>query len=209
MEPGLVWVGDAYTCKGGIVKLRVAAVLLAGLSLASEPVKAQSVIDFESVANCDNSRPNMFVYSGIDFLGQWTCYGFAQSPYTPQSGINRLYAVLNGQNASSARFKFQAPSSFLGAWFSGSSTNIFYRLFNGGNLVYTSTGSGLSSTPLFLSSGYNGAVDEVEVSGSDVQWVMDDLTFNATVAPEPASMLLLGSGLAGIGAAARRRRRKG
>jgi hypothetical protein len=152
----------------------------------------------------------MFVYSGIDFLGQWTCYAFAQPPYTPQSGTNRLYAQSGGANAASARFRFLSASSFLGAWFSGfATTNVFFRLFSGGNLVHT-TGSlaALGATPTFLATGYGAAVDEVEVVGSDVQWVMDDLTYGASVTPEPATMLLLGSGLAGIGAAARRRRRK-
>ncbi len=150
----------------------------------------------------------MFVYSGIDFLGQWTCYSFSQPPYTPQSGTNRLYATSGGANASSARFRFLTASTFLGAWFSGASQSIFFRLFSGGNLVHTSSSSSLTSSPTFSATGYGAAVDEVEVVGSDVQWVMDDLTYGASVTPEPATMLLLGSGLAGIGAAARRRRRK-
>ena len=195
---------------------RTLLALLLLSALAALPTAAQTVIDFESVPSCDNVRPNMGVHEGVDFLDQWTCYGFPQSPFTPSSGSNRIYAHDGGDYLPSAFFEFvDGPTVFQGAYFAGTSdTDVFFRMFLSGTLVGTSSSLVLSSTPMFLTSGHAGAVDRVEVVGSNPGlWVLDDLTYGTDdavgVAPEPATMLLLGSGLLGLGTIAARRRRHG
>jgi len=168
---------------------------------------AQTVQTFEDFNPCDNTPDNVGLYGGVNYLNQWTCYGFSQPPFTPQSGTNRVYAALGGSNSNSASFSF-AATTFAGAWFSGSAT-VNFQLFFLGNPVATSGPLSTSGTPSFLGSGYSGLVDRVTVNGNSIQWVMDDVTFGAAVTstPEPATIALLGSGLLAIGALARRRRR--
>lgn len=178
---------------------------MALLFAVAAPLTAQTVIDFESVAVCDNARPNMGVYAGIDFLSQWTCYDSPQPPFNPASGTNRIYAVDGTANAASGFFDFVGGAgTFYGAYMAGSA-EVMFRMFLTGSLVATSSTLLTTGTPTYLSSGYGGAVDRVEVVGTDVNWVLDDLTVD--VVPEPMSVILLSTGLLGIAGVAYRRRR--
>lgn len=166
------------------------------MTFLTVPVAGQIVADFEDAPVCDNTRPNMGVYAGIDFMSQWTCYASPQPPFNPASGTNRVYAVDGSANASSAFFSFLGgPVNFLGAYFSGSA-NVVFNLFLGGSLMASSGSLLTTGTPTFLSAGYAGPVDKVQVVGGDVNWVMDDVTYS--VVPEPGAILLLGTGLLGI-----------
>ena len=102
--------------------------------------------------------------------------------------------------------------TFSGAWFSGlSTTSVQFRLYNDDVLVHTSAVLFTTATPTFLASGYSGLVDVVGVfSNANDYYVMDDVTYSdqqqTAPIPEPATMLLLSTGLAGVAAKVRRRR---
>lgn len=135
-------------------------------------------------------------YGGINWLGNWTSYGFDQPPYNPSSPPNRVYDEAGYPGDT---FTFVNPSGavFNGAWFAGFST-VTFDLYNGANLVWTSATLQTSDTPTWLGAGYSGLVTTVEVySPSPDQFVMDDVTYNGTSTPEPGTMLLLGTGLLG------------
>jgi hypothetical protein len=84
---------------------------------------------------------------------------------------------------------------FNGAYFSGFD-QIRYQLYNNGVLVHTSADSALlDATPRFVTSGYNGLVDEIVILGTQGLYAMDDFTYNV---PEPTSLaLVLLAGVAG------------
>jgi hypothetical protein len=172
---------------------------------------AQTVLTFDDIPSneCNSTTGNVGLYGGVDFQGKWTCFDNDQSPYNPQSGTNRIFASDGERNTVSSEFTF-ASRRFLGAWFAGeSSTSVFFELFNGATLLHTSGSLFVSAVPAFLASGFGANVNRVRVVGSDVLWVMDDVTFGATtVIPEPSTVVLLGIGLGALGLARRHTRRR-
>ena len=190
---------------------------LAGLSLAvalaPAAAWAQTVQTFEDVSPCNNTGGQgdpVGIYGPVNYNTQFACYGWDQPPYAAHSLPNRVSAVFEGTNVnnSTGTFNFTGgPVTFDGAWFAGFETNaVSFALWLGGAPVWASGVLVTTDVSTFLSSGYSGLVDRVDVNGTSVQWVMDDVTFHTSAVPEPASIALLGTGLVGLYGVARRRR---
>ncbi len=190
------------------MKRKLLAVLFAvGVGAAPTIASAQTVLTFEDFTPCDNTHGNVGVYDGVNFQNQFTCYAYAQDPFNPETPPNRVYtSTAAAGNTSSGTFTF-APTTFSGAYLAGTA-NVFFQLYNGGNLVATSGTLATTSTPTFLASGYSGPVDEVTVSGDGVNFVMDNVTFGTIATPEPTSLALLGTGLVGLVPMMRNRRKR-
>jgi len=191
--------------------LRNSLISLAVSVVAASAAPAQTIQTFESFSACNATQVgavqnNLGTFAGINYGNHWTCFGYPESIYLAHSGTNRVYTGL-----STSDFAFVGGSvQFLGAWFSGGSgttTPVSFRMYLGASVVGTSTGLLLTTPSTFLSSGYNGAVDRVEVLGPAGNYVMDDITYASatTAVPEPSSVALMTLALAGVGVLARRR----
>ena len=171
--------------------------------LAAPALAGATVLTFEDLAGSGAIADG---YGGINWGGQWQHYGDPQAPYTPHSGSQRIY---NLPRDSDIPFFFISDVVFGGGWFAGVANfaQVGWDLYYNGVLVHSTPRSFISDTPLFIGSGYGGLVDEVRVFSSQGDfYVIDDIEFNAAI-PEPASLTLLGAGLAGLAAKVRRRRR--
>jgi opacity protein-like surface antigen len=173
------------------------------LAALASPASA-TVLDFDDIG-ADGAVP--LNYGGLDWsAGAWSVFGGDQAPYTAHSGSYRATTGFDATDAQT-RIGFAAPATFQGAWFAGlDGATVSFELYLGGKLVATSATLDPGITPSFLSSGYAGLIDAVEISSPyQASYVMDDFSFTQAV-PEPGSCALMLGGLGVVGFVLRRRR---
>lgn len=135
------------------------------------------------------------------------------------SGVDTSTYITTGSTGSFSNAQVQillpGPEMYFGLlWGSVDAYNTL-EFLNGNTVVGTLTGSDILASPTG-DQGVNGTVyvnitssvafDRVVATSSQYAFEFDDLAFNPTVVPEPASMLLVGIGLAAIGTRRYRRR---
>lgn len=171
-----------------------ASQILAVAALVIGTSSAQAtVLNFEDLVGSDTLANN---YGGLTWGADWAHYDFEQYPYSPASGIQRIYN--NGQGDADW-FKFATDVAFNGAFFAGQdSSTAQFELYLDGVLVHTSSILGLTSTATFLAAGYAGLIDEVRLNVTNKFFVMDDITYDAQQVPEPFALSLFGLGLAAL-----------
>ncbi len=193
-------------------------VMMAGMALHSSNANA-TLLDFEDLAGgttdliipsgyggltWDTGAPDY--YGGTD--GAW--HSYSDLTYsTPHSGNTYLF---NAYGPSNLGFNFVSSVNSVDAWFTKTTNNtnpspIQLIGYVGSTETYFSSLLTLNQTPQNLSITGDG-ITRVVVRGSDNGWyTMDDLQFGSAPVPEPATMLLFGTGLAGlIGARLRRKK---
>jgi len=155
-------------------------------------------------------------WSGVDAGGNAAAVGTTSTPGLVCTGGIACYdTFFDFQNGNKAVYGalFWAPDVPADTYY------VNFELYNLGAFVHSSSLLYLSSIPTFLWSGftnefenvYFGAVDRVAIRTNFVGanngplFLMDDLTYVNKV-PEPGMLLLVGLGLLGTAARARRRR---
>ena len=160
------------------------------------------VLDFEGL---NGSLPDP--YQGIiDWEdGSWFVYDWSQPPFNPHSGTGRTYESTADSTPS---WSFLTDVVYDGSFFSGySDATVQMDLYLNGAIVHSTGVFAPSAVSTFFPTGYTGLADMVVINTPRPDyWVMDDLTYNTV--PEPSTLLLLGSGLIGLGYFGRKRMKR-
>ncbi|WP_205854068.1 PEPxxWA-CTERM sorting domain-containing protein [Phenylobacterium kunshanense] len=150
-------------------------------------------------------------YGGVIFGDDFSHYDTPVENFPPASGLTTIYANYAKYQPgpqSTQTFRFAELVRFDGAFFAGRMT-VSYDFYREGQKVGSAGDFALNGQARYYASGYTGLVDEVRLSGSTGNWVLDDLTYTTGVAavPEPTTWALMILGFGGAGAALRTRRR--
>ena len=150
----------------------------------------------------------------------WGALGVISEAGAPGSGydfgtVSPSYVAFGGGGGTPlSQFSSVAPFTFnsvylTAAWWN--SLNLLVAGFSGSTQLYTANLTLSLSTPLLFAPNWTG-VDKITFFSSSstapccLQYALDNLTVNEVVTPEPATLSLLGVGLAG--AAVRRFRKR-
>lgn len=193
----------------------LAVLTLAALAVVPTAARAQT-LGFDNL-NC-GSGAGVGVYQTFSFNG-FTCYNATlpnTGPANTAHAVKSFNNVIYNRAGSGATITRLNPFTFNSAWVTGAALNYpetyrFTGRYHGTTVGFVDVLTG--NSPQFVTFNFVG-IDTVLFTNisnpnANAGVLMDDLTFGASVttAPEPASLALLSTGLLGIVAVGRRRRR--
>jgi len=188
------------------------SVLMFGMVTTSRAIA--TTLTFDDVTTGNVAYPLQSVapdYGGLTWNEYW---GVVKGSYRPGSGyengvVSGEYVAYYGAHPVTIT---GATFNFDGAYLTSSwldSLGILVEGYAGGNLLYSQTVQTLKSQPTWFDFNYTG-VDKLKFfADNDNNFAMDNFTFNnSNPVPEPATMLLFGTGIAGLAATIIRRKKK-
>ena len=168
------------------------------LAIGSAAYALPTVINFDGLGSLE-AITNQYAADGINFenavaLTSWN-YSFAPMRYTGN-------VVAYSGSSSSSTFLFDQDVTYFTLLVTASNYSLSLNMYDGANSLirtyssYISQGIWHSMTPDLT--GVN--VRKIVLSGNADQFGYDEITYNLgnSVVPEPATLLLLGSGLLGL-----------
>ena len=191
--------------KGEPMKVILRATLLAFMCFALIGGASATTLTFDDLTGYGGLPAN---YGGFTWASNMGYYDSDQPPYNPQSPPERVlfnYGSCCAYAESDVTWNGPGTITFLGAYFAGyaSAGPVYFNLYNGAALVWTSGSLSPSDTPTYLDAGYLGPVTKIGIVGQDGYYVMDNFTFSSV--PEPGTLLMLGTGIVGLAGAIRRK----
>lgn len=166
--------------------------------LGAANAASATVLTFDDLTGVGEVPTN---YQGFTWTG-WSYLDTEEPPFTPASGTIKAFVDVTA-NSMTSTTAFVFNGSFISG-FAGEDT-VQYLLYNNNELVFSSAiFDNLSDTPTYFASGYNGLVNKVVYQSPNGFYSVDNVTYNATVVPEPESISLM---LAGLGVTGWMRRR--
>jgi hypothetical protein len=215
-------------CVIGVIGVAFAC-MLAGLPASAAPIAYGSftgtVINFDNLAGATGLGAgeiltNQYAGFGVTFaVPNFNAYANNGLPAT-SSSLNSDPNVVwvdqggggGGASAQGMDIFFSTPVSHVGLYFGGSIGSTFsLAAYNGATLLEVLTaplppgGVGLEGFLALQNANITRAVVYSTSNGQNWNFDIDDLKFDAAPIPEPTSLLLLGTGLAGLRAWRKRR----
>ncbi len=186
-------------------------IVLAILGFASVVQAATITINYDGTG-FDQPTQILGYYSGLPggpvhsagFM--WLDYGGSISDtYGPHSLTAMAFAI----DTNPVWVQWSAPVTGVSFWY-GYAYPLSVDGYLGGTLAFSSGVLPQNSGGMFEYVAPGASIDKLVFNGTADYWTMDDLSYStgSTTVPEPASLLLLGTGLVGLVGAARRRMRK-
>jgi hypothetical protein len=186
-----------------------AAIIGFAFSMSSQA----TVLDFEDMGGMNNVVQFPASYHDFDFMGNGSNLDIVDvtNPSSPWGSHGPAYSgqniVLNDWSQDGTIDSLMGAFMFDGAWFkewSSTSATVSIEGYLNNSLVDTVSFT-ISNNGWQFVSGFSSSVDSLVIRDGGSVFMMDNFTFNTTQVPEPASIALLGLGLAGIGFSRKRK----